>query len=327
MLKRSEIRHDLISGNWVIIAPKRGSRPNDFKNKPRKEISKNKCPFEGTLAGQEIVKLYGAGKDWRFAVMKNKYPAVVHGTGPMVKKKSGIYEILKGFGHHELVATRDHDKNFPRISKDEAINLFWVLRDRYQILKKEKEVAYVSIFHNWGVKAGASIYHPHYQIVAVPIVPRSVEISLLNSERYFRKTGRCMHDFVVAHELRDKKRIIFKNKNAVVVAPYVSREPFQLRVYPLKHRPYFEETPDNELKDIALALRTALLKLEKKLNKPDYNFYIHTAPAKNAKSYGHYHWHIEIVPQSNVSAGFELGTGIEINTVDPDDAARILRSK
>ena len=125
--------------------------------------------------------------------------------------------------------------------------------------------------------------------------------------------------------IEGEKRIVFKNKSALVVAPYVSREPFQLRVYPLKHRPYLEETPDSELKDVALALRHALLKLEKKIKKSDYNFFIHSAPVKKEKSFKHYHWHVEVLPKLNISAGFELGTGIEINTVDPDDAARVLR--
>lgn len=256
--------------------------------------------------------------------MENKYPAVVHGNHPFIKK-NGAYELLRGLGYHNLIVTRDHNASFPDLSSMDAVSVFQIFQDRYRELEKEPEVAYISIFHNWGARAGASIYHPHYQIITVPIIPRFVEISLGNSQKFFLKEKRCMHCFVIKNELKEKKRVVFKNDSAVVVAPFVSREPFQLRVYPLRHRPYFEDTPDEEVKNIALALRTALGKINHRLHGPDYNFYLHTAPVKGKKKHGHYHWHIEVVPRLNISAGFELGTGIEVNTVDPDDAARILR--
>ncbi len=325
MIKSPEIRHDLISGNWVIIAPKRGKRPDSFrKKKPRVRTPEKTCPFEGTLEGQKIITLYGRGKDWEIAVLENKYPALVHGNRSLLKRRNGAYELLKGFGHHDLIVTRDHDANFPNLSPDSATGVLKAIQEHYRLLRREKEVAYISVFHNWGPGAGASVYHPHYQIIAVPIIPKSVEVSLGNSGRFFRAQKRCMHDFVIEHELRAGKRIVFKNKSAVVVAPYVSREPFQLRVYPLRHIPYFETTPEEELKDAALALQEALKRIKRKLHDPDYNFYIHTAPVRRRAFYGHYHWHIEVVPKLGVDAGFELGTGIQINSVDPDEAAKIL---
>lgn len=126
-------------------------------------------------------------------------------------------------------------------------------------------------------------------------------------------------------ELKNKKRIIYENEGAVVFAPFVSKEPFEMRILPKKHLPYFENTLDIDLDCIVDALRFALKRLETKLHRPDYNFFIHTAPLKNKEKYKHYHWHIEIIPKFNISAGFELGTGIEINPVDPDEAAKVLR--
>ena len=127
--------------------------------------------------------------------------------------------------------------------------------------------------------------------------------------------------------LKKKKRIIYENKGAIVFAPFVSREPFELRIFPKKHSPYFENTLDIDLSYIADALQFALKRIEKKLDDADYNFFIHTAPLKNKKRYSHYHWHIEVLPKLNISAGFELSTGIEINVVDPDFAANILKHK
>ncbi len=121
-------------------------------------------------------------------------------------------------------------------------------------------------------------------------------------------------------------RVIYENKGAIAFTPFVSREPFELRVFPKKHLPFFEDTSEEDLKWMVEALQNVLIRIEKRLGDPDYNFFIHTAPLRDKKSHSHYHWHIEIVPKISVSAGFELGTGIEITVVDPDVAAKILKN-
>lgn len=131
---------------------------------------------------------------------------------------------------------------------------------------------------------------------------------------------------MIEHEKEIKKRIIYENKEAMVFTPFVSREPFELRVFPKKHFSYFEDTPESAMKLIVSALQGALKIIDKKLHNPDYNFFIHTAPILNKDKHSHYHWHIEVQPKISISAGFELGTGIEITVVDPDEAAKILKS-
>jgi UDPglucose--hexose-1-phosphate uridylyltransferase len=126
-------------------------------------------------------------------------------------------------------------------------------------------------------------------------------------------------------EFKPKNRIIFENEGAVAVTPFFSREPFEIRIFPKRHLPYFEDTSDADMAFVVEALHFSLKKLAKNLNDPDYNFFIHTAPVKNKVSHQHYHWHIEIVPKTTIRAGFELGTGVEINIIDPDDAAKILK--
>ena len=126
-------------------------------------------------------------------------------------------------------------------------------------------------------------------------------------------------------EKKEKKRLIYENKGAIVFAPFVSQEPFELRVFPKKHLSYFEDTSVKDMEFVVDALQNALIKIERKLKNPHYNFFIHTSPLKNKKTRRHYHWHIEILPKISVSAGFELGTGIEITAVDPDEAAKILK--
>jgi len=317
-----------VSGDWIVISPSRKKRPEQLVKKlsTRKKVSKKQCLFEDLkkVSPVEPILTYGE-KDWRLAIVENRYPAFAHKQSCPLPAKNGPYPIMDAIGHHELVITRDHDKNFPKLSANEAKQVFEAFRDRYLMLLNDKCVEYVSIFHNWGPIAGASIYHPHYQIIAVPVIPPDVNHSLKGSDRYFKEHKKCVHCVMLEWELESKKRIIFENEGAVAFTPFFSREPFEIRVFPKKHLPYFENTLDADMDYAVEALQAALKKMQKNLKDPDYNFFIHTAPVKNKEKHAHYHWHIEVIPKTTIRAGFELGTGVEINVVDPDEAAKMLR--
>jgi UDPglucose--hexose-1-phosphate uridylyltransferase len=328
--KRSELREDPVSGDWILLARGRakwrGSQA--WKHRaPRKRAPVANCPFEQPLETHKSVLVYEGKGGWQVAVVHNKFPAVMeHGAcGELTRR--GFYTVAEGVGVHNLILTRDHDRNFPKLPAAQAAQVFEAFRDRYIGIAENPCVAYVSMFHNWGPTAGASVYHPHYQIIAIPVVPPDVMHSLHGSTLFYKKHHRCVHCEMLKHERKERKRIVFENKGAIVFAPFVSREAFELRVFPKRHSPYFENTLDTDLNDVSAALQEALRRLEKKLRDPDYNFFIHTAPLKDKAKYGHYHWHIEVVPKTNIDAGFELETGIEVNTTDPDEAAKILRSR
>lgn len=331
---KSELRQDLVSGDWILIAPRRGQRPDAFSYRTNKSNRTNKtyrskknCPFENLLKSHKPIFIYdGNEKDWVAVIVENKYPALVHPRNSCaVPFRHGAYRLMTGIGHHDLVVTRDHDRNFAKLSPTQAGQVFQIFRDRYLMLINDPCLAYISIFHNWGPSAGASVYHPHYQLMALPVVPPDVEHSLAGSAAYFKKHRRCVHCDMIAAERREKKRLVYENGGAVVFAPFVSREPFELRVFPKKHSPHFENALDVELAAVVEALQVALRRIERKLNQPDYNFFIHTTPVRERRKYRNYHWHVEVVPKTNISAGFELSTGIEINVVNPDDAAKILK--
>lgn len=233
---------------------------------------------------------------------------------------------MDGRGYHNIVITRDHNKNFSHLSSADALSLFMAFQQRYRSSLKDPCLAYILIFHNWGPKAGASVYHPHYQMIGIPVIPPDVGHSLDGSAAYFKKNKKCVHCAMIEWEKKNKRRIIFENKNAIAFAPFVSREPFEVRIFPKNHSSYFENASVRDLQSVVSLLQKSLLAMEKRLGDPDYNFFIHTAPLRNKKRYHHYHWHIEILPKILISAGFELGTGIEITVVDPDEAARILRN-
>lgn len=325
----SELRQDLVSGDWILISPGRGKRPDQFKSEKRKRTPKKGCIFENprdAAAGGVIILSTPEGKNWKIQVIPNKYPAVTKENPRVIdESQKGPFLALPGYGYHEVVITRDHDDTFPDLNSENALLVLKTFQKRYKGLSKDKNIAYVHIFANVGKTAGATVYHPHYQILAIPIIPPDVRRSLEGSKEYKKLNNTCVHCTQIAWEIEQKKRIICETEHAIVFAPYVSKEPFEMRVFPKAHRPFFEDSSESELKSISEALQTALLKLKNGLNDPDYNFFIHTSPSQERTKHSHYHWHIEIFPKTNVSAGFELGTSIEVNPMDPDDAAAFLR--
>lgn len=328
MIHNSQLRQDLVSGDWIVIAPGRAKRPRQLlKFRKRKIAPKSSCPFEDfQKSGQrKPILIYGGDKQWRLQVLENKYPAFWHKDKCAVVFREGPYSVTEAIGHHELVITRDHNKNFPRLSKIDARQVFEAFRDRYLMLLNDKCLEYISIFHNWGPGAGASIYHPHYQIIGMSVVPPDVEHSLRGAKRYFQKYKKCVHCAMIDWERKQKKRVIYENAGVIAFAPFVSKEPFEVRIFSKEHLPYFENTLDTDLDYMAEALQKVLSRIEKNLKDPDYNFFIHTAPIRDKEKHSNYHWHIEIVPKITINAGFELGTGVEINVVDPNEAAKLLR--
>lgn len=332
---KSELRQDIVSGDWILFVPGRLRGKIDFAKKIPKRIltPKNICPFElpfqnvsnQVLIGYTDPRSVGGWGEYRLLVLENKFPAVRHPSGSIRELKEGPFPIMPGVGHHDLLITRDHNKNFSRLSRTHAREVFKAFAERYVQVSADKEIAYVSIFHNWGPHAGASIYHPHYQIISIPVVPPDVGHSLAGSRRYFHSKRTCAHCDMIAWEKKQKTRVIVETDKAIAFAPFVSRNPFEVRVFPKKHLPYFENSDEADRDGVADVLQRALQKITKKMHDPDYNFFIHTAPTKNKSVYKHYHWHIEVFPKFNIRAGFEFGTGIEMNTVDPDLAAKVLR--
>jgi len=328
-MKNSELRQDPVSGDWIVIAPGRAKRPKQLLAKvpKREKISARNCPFEDLKksGNKPPVLTYPNKHQWALQVVENKYPALVHKAVCGKLSRRGPYSVLPGNGRHDLIITHDHDKNFVHLSSEQANLVFQAFRDRSLMLSNDQCLAYISTFHNWGPFAGASVYHPHYQLIALPVVPPDVNHSLQGSARFYREHKKCVHCMMIESEQKDKKRVIVENEGAIAFTPFVSRSPFEIRVFPKKHLPYFENTYDSDMDSVVDVLRRALAKVEKNLHDPDYNFFIHTAPMQNKENYRHYHWHIEITPKVTIKAGFELGTGMDVNVVDPDEAAKILR--
>ncbi len=324
----SELRQDLVTGDWVVIATGRAHRPQEFaKTRHRIQESKKSCPFEALI--EEPLSLYGfSGEkegEWNVKVVSNKYPAFGKGVCALFHT-IGPYQMTEGVGSHEVVVTRDHNRSIALMSVEEVELLVRAYQDRYLALRNADCVEYVSIFHNHGRDAGASIMHPHSQIIAIPVIPPEVARSLKGSADYYTANKECIHCVILKYELQDKKRLVYENEMFVVFAPFASKTAFELHLFPKKHNPNFELIVRNQRESLADAMCALFEKLYTGLKNPDYNFFLHTAPSTQSAEFDHYHWHIEVIPKTAIWAGFEIGTGIQISTLAPESAAEFLRN-
>ncbi len=328
----SELRQDPISGDWVIISTARAKRPESFKllQHNRYETPIETCPFEDPQAhgNGEPLLMYGKnGSDWSVQVIKNKFPIVSGDECVLAPRQYGPYLFqVPASGYHEVVVLRDHTKTLARLNPAEVELVIRAYQERFQALKKAECADYILIIHNHGREAGASVSHPHSQILAAPFVPADIRRSLAGSQRYQTERGRCVHCDIIAWELKEKKRLIFENDSMVALVPYAPRFSFEIRIFPKEHSAHFEEIDPEDRRDLAEALKVSLAKIYHGLNDVAYNFFIHTAPVSLNQPYDFYHWHIEINPRIATWGGFELGTGGDVIDIDPDEAAKHLRS-
>jgi UDPglucose--hexose-1-phosphate uridylyltransferase len=326
----SELRQDPSSGDWIILAPGRATRPHflDVKKKPRKPSPKSSCPFENLEKGEDWppILAYPNVKNWKLALVPNKYPALTHGNVCAVLMHHGMYNMMAGIGSHDLLISRDHNKNFAELDPKLAVKLLEMLQERHRMMAQDPCSAYVSSFFNWGLTAGASVGHPHYQTLTLPIIPPHNARSLQEEKKYFERHHRCVRCDVIKTERKEKKRIIEENKYAIAIAPFASKQPFEVSILPKEHDSHFGTTSPATIRAIAPMLQSMMRRIKKYLNDPDLNFFIHGAPL-GKDQYPYHHWHIEVMPKVSIPAGFELSTGIDINIVDPDMAAKMLRGE
>lgn len=321
----SELRFDLVSKDWIVIAKGRAKRPDSFAQmRIREQVSQKDCPF-CDLSSQEppVLEYKNEKGEIELAVVPNKYPAFFS-SDSLHERAEGPYSLMDGVGFHEVVITADHEKSIAQMSVAQIRLLLDAYQERYLKLADEKFVNYVSIFINYGREAGASIAHPHSQIIAIPLIDPNLQRSLNGSRLFFENQGACVHCQMLEWDIEDGRRIIYQNKEFVVLVPFASRVAFEARIYPKEHHGYFEKIKEREKDQLAPALQVALGKIFEGLNDPAYNLFLHTAPC-DGKDYGHYHWHLEILPKTSIWAGFELGAGIEISTIAPEEAAEYLR--
>jgi UDPglucose--hexose-1-phosphate uridylyltransferase len=330
-MKTSEIRQNKATKQWVIYAPARRKRPKDFRKKEQKNevpVHDKKCPFcpdNEHLLPPVIAEIRDIKKAWQVRAVPNKFPALTP-QGNLRRFKMGIYLGMKGFGHHEvIIETSVHNLQIGQMSAKEVGSIIEMYHKRYTDLIRKHENMMVIMFRNHGAQAGTSLIHPHSQIIATGIVPHYVRWREEEALHYFDEWGRCVFCDILKYEAESAKRIIYQNKSFIAFVPYTAEVPFEIWIMPVKHKADFGDLSDTEKMDLASALKTILDRLYDKLNDPDYNYIINTCAQYRAKE-PQLHWYLQILPRLMTRAGFEIGSGININPSIPEEDAKFLKS-
>jgi UDPglucose--hexose-1-phosphate uridylyltransferase len=331
----AELRCDVASGDWVVIASGRAKRPEMFKKEERKkeEFPEKDCPFcdfenikNAVVSFEDGRKVEKLTENWSAISIPNKFPAFVPSDDLDKRHENGLYQTMNAVGYHEVVITKDHNLSLGELPVDKVREVLALYKDRYLDLKEKKHVNYISIFHNHGKEAGASIAHPHSQILTTPLIDIDLNKALEKGRAYSENKKNCIYCQMNEWEMEKRERIVYENDLFLAICPFASKAAFQVIISPKKHLAYFEEITEEELDMLADVFRVALSKLHNRLNDPAYNFYLHCAPS-DGMDHGYYHWHWTILPKTSVWGGFELGARMEISTIKPEDAAKYLREQ
>jgi UDPglucose--hexose-1-phosphate uridylyltransferase len=327
----SELRQDRTTGDWVIVAPERGRRPQAGKPNVRRKLRPRfdpDCPFcpgnEARLPGVIAETAADGAPGWRVRIVPNKYPAV-RLDAPAPAGGDRQY-VQPGKGTHQVIIESPwHDAELATMSADEATAVVGAYRERSRLLLAQDGVQAVILFCNRGRDAGASLLHPHAQIVALAVVPPKVAAMDDWARRYTQEHGRCALCDALDAEHKDGARIVDENDGFVVLVPFAAQHPCELWIVPKDHQASFAALADGALGDFAALLARALRRLKTALADPPYNLVIDSAPRDQIAA-PHWHWRLRLVPDLVTWGGFELGSGLPINPSSPEEDARLLRA-
>ncbi|MCX5751811.1 MAG: galactose-1-phosphate uridylyltransferase [Candidatus Saganbacteria bacterium] len=333
----SELRRNPLTKDWVIIATERAKRPEDFvtaKSEAPINEDLSKCPFcpgnEGKTPPELLAYRPTETKPntpgWWIRVTNNQFPALaMDGVSTHREIVEGFNLKMPGFGEHEvIIETPDHHQTIATMDPKQVEEIFSAYRERYRDLAKDPRFEAITLFKNHGAGAGTSLRHPHSQIVATPVTPLQTRNLMEEAIHYFDASGSCLFCDMIKVEQSFQKRIVLETSNFIVFSPFAAALPFQTFVFPKKHNSNFEEISPEDCRELAGVMRIALTKLYKGLHNPDFNYVLVSAPCRE-KDMEHFHWHFKIFPRITKQAGFEIGSGMFINSVIPEEAARFLR--
>jgi len=331
-----ELRKDPVTGRWVIISTDRAKRPTDFSREPVR-MKGGFCPFcpgNESKTPPEVLAFRpqpdgGPAPErdtpgWRVRVVPNKFPALGI-EGNLDRQAEGMFDRMNGVGAHEvIIETPEHNLTLANLPIKRVEDVIWAFRDRIIDLRQDKRFKYILIFKNHGEPAGASLEHPHSQLIALPIVPRQVIEELQGAKQYYTYKERCIFCDVIHQEMEAGVRVVSENADFLTISPYAPRFPFETWILPKRHESAFENSTSQSYENLARAIQSLLAKGNLVLDNPSYNFIIHTSPLQEANN-DYYHWHMEFMPKLTKVAGFEWGSGFYINPTPPEEAARFLR--
>lgn len=326
-----ELRQNRFTKEWVIMATERAKRPEELRVQRATPMLlptySEKCPFcpgNEHLAPPAVCELKGNGS-WNVRVVPNKFSALAR-EGEPTRKFERSRRVMNGVGIHDvIVETRDHSLTTALLPVDAVAEILRCYHGRFREVSDDPRIAHVTIFKNHGAAAGTSLEHPHSQLIATPVISQQVRTRLYEALRHYDEYGECIFCTALSEELHEGERIVMASTHFVALEPFASSTPFATYIYPRRHMASFGDIRPEEIADLANVLRMVLAKLYHGLDNPDFNYTIRTAPHENAGVI-YYHWYVSIIPRLTRVAGFELGSGMFINTVLPERAAEFLRS-
>ena len=338
----SVLRYDPTTADWVVFAPQRAARPHDRRaaaggepageGQPAGDAAKT-CPFCPGNEGMTPPEIYalrdGSAANrpgWRVRVIPNKFPALRIEEDHHRLVDGPLFRRMGGCGAHEvIIESPDHERTLAQQPLGQIQSVFQTLQARYKDLLRDVRFQTVVIFKNSGERAGTSLAHPHFQLIATPVVPRTLRLKHVVATDYFDQTGQCLYCALRDEELAAGERVLVQNQDFVAILPYASHVPFETWILPKAHAASFGEANPSTFGGLAGVVRTVLEKLRVGLDDPHFNLMIDTV-SRGDEDKEYFLWHIQILPRLTTPAGFELGSGMSINTVMPEEAASFLRS-
>jgi UDPglucose--hexose-1-phosphate uridylyltransferase len=326
-----ELRQNLATKEWVIIATERAKRPEQFVQADKERIEDRPvfapgCPFcpGNEELDLERLRLPEQG-DWMVRVVQNRYPALRE-AGDRVRHLDGSNPSIAGVGYHDVVVeSRLHNTSPATQQIDEIEQTLRAFQARGQSIAADKRIEQIVYFKNHGASAGASLVHPHAQMLGLPVVPSSIRTRMAEAWRHYDSYGECVICRMRDEEDREQVRVVIDSPFFCAFVPFAAFSPFHIWIVPRRHQANFLGATPEELADLALILRQVLQKIYLGLNDPDYNYVIRSAPVREIESQ-YLHWYLAVVPRVTRPAGFEMGTGMFINTALPEESAQFLRA-
>ena len=330
-----ELRQNLVTKQWVIIAPERSGRPREFRERTRPlthELPSRKqdccfCPGNEEQTMEELLRWPDArAGEWRARLFSNKYPALDR-DGDRLYSFDGLTRRVSGVGYHEvLVESPRHNSTTGLQSPETICGALRLIQERGRQISADPRVEQVFYFKNHGPAAGTSIEHPHCQILALPMVPFRNRMRTEELRRTYDDLGRCPLCMMMEQELFEDVRLVSANDHFVAFVVYAAMSPFHTWIVPRRHGPTFLDQQMAELIALSEIMRDLFGRLYWALGDPDFNWVIRTAPQRDSSS-AYLHWYVSVVPRITRAAGFELGSGMAVNHSLPEDDALRLRDQ
>lgn len=307
----AELLFDEINNYTILVAPERSKRPIDeFNSKNELYISCPFCPGNEVMTPPDNLIIRGSSQDWTIRIFPNKYPAFVQNQAEI--QLAGVQEVV--------VETEKHQQKYDQFSKDQIKSILEAYKSRIEVLKAKKNVKYVVIFKNHGEKAGATLEHPHSQIVGLFSVPAKVKEKNNNLEEFFLSHKKCFY----CH-LRNVSNLVCENQSYFCVMPNEARFPHECLIIPKNHEPYFEHTNNENFFDLAEIILKLIKSINSLLGFPSFNLILNNGVYLNSFNELSFHWHFQFIPRTSYLAGFEWATGMYIRQVDHEKAAEQLK--